>query len=255
VFENKIKEKLQRGETVWGASAIVADPLANQLVISTGVDFLWIDTEHSSFGVNDLSLLPVLARRHGCVPMVRVTGLDGNLIKKALDAGASAVMVPQINNEAEARQAVRAALYAPQGVRGVSPLWTFYENVSWDDYLPRANDEICMVLQIETIEGSDNLEAIAAVEGVEVLFAGPADLAAALGVIGQMSHPKLKEFLAEFPQRVAKTGKAAGISVGSVEAARQAHAQGYRFISFGNILFRGATGLGRDLKELRATCA
>lgn len=255
MFDNNVKQKLARGETAWGASAIVADPLANQLVISTGVDFLWIDTEHSSFGVNDLSLLPVLARRHGCVPMVRVTGLDGNLIKKALDAGASTVMVPQINNADEARQAVRSALYAPLGVRGVSPLWTFYENVSWDEYLPRANEEICMVLQIESLEGSENLEAIAAVEGVDVLFAGPADLAAALGVIGQMSHPKLKDFLAEFPARVAKTGKAAGISVGSVEAARQAHAQGYRFIAFGNLLFSGATGLTRDLKELRATCA
>jgi 4-hydroxy-2-oxoheptanedioate aldolase len=254
VFENKVKQKLARGETAWGASAIVADPLANQLVISTGIDFLWIDTEHSSFGVNDLSLLPVLARRAGCVPMVRVTGLDGNLIKKALDAGASTVMVPQINNADEARKAVRAAMYPPRGERGVSPLWTFYENVTWEDYLPRANDEICMVLQIESLEGSENLEAIAAVDGADVLFAGPADLAAALGVIGQMSHPKLKDFLAEFPQRVAKTGRAAGISVGSLEAARLAHAQGYRFISFGNLLFSGATGLTRDLKELRATC-
>lgn len=247
-----VKEKLRRGEAVWGASALVADPFANQLVISTGVDFLWIDTEHSSFGVESLGLLPVLARRHRCMPVVRVTGLDANLIKKALDAGAMAVMVPQINTAAEAAQAVRAARYPPLGARGVSPLWTFYENISWDDYLPRANDELCMVLQIESPEGIDNLEAIAAVDGVDVLFAGPADLAASFGVIGQMSHPRLKQFLAQFPERVRQAGKAAGISVGSREAACEAFHQGYRFISFGNLLFRGATGLKADLDHLRA---
>lgn len=247
-----VKEKLRRGEPVWGASAPVADPFANQLVISTGVDFLWIDTEHSSFGVESLGLLPVLARRHECMPMVRVTGLDANLIKKALDAGAMAVMVPQITTAAEAAQAVRPARYPPLGARGASPLWTLHENVSWDDYLPRANDELCMVLQTESPEGIDNLEAIAAVDGVHVLFAGPSDLAASFGVIGQMSHPRLKQFLAHFPQRVRQAGKAAGISVGSCEAAREAFHQGYRFISFGNLLFRGAIGLKTDLDHLCA---
>ncbi len=254
MFENPVKEKLARGEVAWGASALLADAFANQLVISTGVDFLWIDTEHSPFGPEDVGLVPVLARQHRCVPLIRVAGLDSSLIKKSLDAGASAIMVPQVNNAEEARLAVRFAKYPPEGARGVSPLWTFHAGVSWDDYLPRANREVCVVLQVESLEGADNIEAIAAVDGVDVLFAGPADLSAALGVIGQMSHPKLVDFLAEFPRRVAATGKAAGISVGSFEAARKAYDQGYRFISFGNLLFSGLHGLTRDLKELRAVC-
>lgn len=254
MFENPVKTKLARGETVWGASPLVADPFANQLVISTGVDFLWIDTEHSTFSPEDVGQSPVLARRRGCMPMIRVAGLDPNLIKKSLDAGAMAVMVPQINNAEEARMAVRAAKYPPEGTRGVSPIWTFYANVSWDDYLPCANAEICVVLQVESVEGGENLETIAAVDGVDVLFAGPADLSAALGVIGQMNHPRLKEFLEEFPKRVAKTGKVAGISVGTLEAAKLAHAQGYRFIAFGNLLWHGVIGLTNNLKELRASC-
>jgi 4-hydroxy-2-oxoheptanedioate aldolase len=255
VFENPVKQKLARGETAWGASCGVADEFATQLTISTGIDFLWIDTEHSSFGLDDVRLLPVLARRQGCMPMIRVAGLDPNLIKKALDLGASAVMIPQVNNAEEARLAVRAAKYAPQGTRGVSPGWTFYENIPWSDYLPRANDEICVVLQVESLEGIANLEAIAAVDGVDVVFAGPADLSAAMGVIGQTNHPQVKSFLAELPRRIKGSGKAAGMTVGTVEAAMELHAQGYRFISIGSLLFSGVNGLTRDLKQLRASCA
>lgn len=253
-FENPVKAKLARGEAVWGASALVADPFAWQLVIQTGADFLWIDTEHAPYQAEDFGLVPVLARQQGCTPMIRVAGLDSSLIKKALDAGASAVMIPQINNAEEARAAVRYCKYPPQGTRGVSPGWTFYANVSWDDYLPEANQETCVVVQVESPEGMANVEAIAAVEGVDVVFAGPMDLSAALGVIGQTRHPKLLDFIAEFPRRVASQGTAAGITTGSVADAQERFKLGYRFMSFGNLLFNGQIGLTRDLKELRETC-
>ena len=252
MFENPVKEKLARGAAVWGAAAGVADEFANQLCISTGIDFLWIDTEHSSFGVDDVRQVPVLARRAGCMPMVRVTGLDPNLIKKALDAGASSVMIPQINNAAEAELAVRASLYPPEGTRGVSPLWTFYMGVSWTDYLPHANREICIVPQLESPEGMKNVERIAAVPGVDVVFAGPMDLSASMGVIGQTTHPEVRKFLEQMPARVASEGKVAGISVGSLDAVIEAYQQGYRFISIGHLLFSGTRGLAADLEKLRA---
>ena len=125
MFDNPVKQKLARGEAVWGAHCGVADEFANQLTISTGIDFLWIDTEHSTFGLDEVRTVPVLARQNGCMPMIRVAGLDTNLIKKALDLGASAVMVPQVNNAEEARLAVRAAKYPPEGTRGVSPFGLF----------------------------------------------------------------------------------------------------------------------------------
>src|SRR3954466_5755923 len=101
MFENPVKEKLARGKATWGAAAGVADEFANQLTISTGIDFLWIDTEHSTYGLDDVRLIPVLARQRQCMPMIRVAGLDSSLIKKALDLGASAVMIPQVNNAEE----------------------------------------------------------------------------------------------------------------------------------------------------------
>jgi 2-keto-3-deoxy-L-rhamnonate aldolase RhmA len=160
-------------------------------------------------------------------------------------------MLPQIDNADQAQLAVRYSKYPPAGSRGVSPMWTFYNNVDWKDYLPEANDEIMVVAQVESAEALDQVEAIAATPGVDVVFAGPADLAASLGHIGDTTHPKVQQFLADFPARVTKYGKAAGISVGGVEASFKAYTQGYRFINYGNLLWEGANGLKANLKQLR----
>lgn len=253
-FLNPVKTKLANGEAVWGASAGVADPFACQLTIATGIDFLWIDTEHAPITPEGTGTVPVLARRQGCSPMIRVAGLDSSLIKKSLDQGASTIMIPQVNNAAEARAAVQYCKYPPEGTRGVSPGWTFYAGVSWDDYLPQANREICVVVQIESVEGMENVEAIAAVEGIDVVFAGPMDLSAALGVIGNTGHESVQNFLASFPVRVRSQGKYAGVTTGAGEDAKNRYRQGYRFMSMGSLLFSGQKGLIRDLKDLRETC-
>jgi len=253
-FENPVKQKLARGEAVWGASAIVADPFAIQLTIATGIDFLWIDTEHAPIAPEGVGLTPVLARQQGCSPMIRVAGLDSSLIKKSMDAGANTIMVPQVNNAEEARAVVSYCKYAPEGTRGISPGWTFYMGIPWDQYLPHANAETCVVVQIESVEGMANVEAIAAVPGVDVVFAGPMDLSGALGVIGQPKHSKVEAFLADFPRRVASQGKYAGVTTSAGDDAKNRYAQGYRFMSIGALLFSGQIGLTRDLKELRETC-
>jgi 4-hydroxy-2-oxoheptanedioate aldolase len=185
------------------------------------------------------------------VPMIRVAGLDPQLIKKALDVGASAIMVPQINTAEEARLAVQYAKYPPEGTRGISPLWPMFMDVTYDDYLPRANAETCVVVQVESPAGIENLEAIATVEGVDVVFAGPLDLSASLGHIGQVGHPTVQKFLEDFPRRVARIGKPAAITYNGYELCRQAYEQGYRYINIGNIGLQGALGLSEDLRRLR----
>lgn len=252
MFENKAKTLLTQGGAVWGAALPDASNLVAKLSIDTGVDFLWIDTEHGAFGVEAVTMVPVLCRLKDCMPVVRVAGLDPSLIKKALDIGASGVMVPQVNNAEEARLAVQYAKYPPKGTRGVSPTWTIYLNVPYSDYLPAANDETCVIVQVESAEGLKNLESIAEVDGVDVVFAGPADLAAALGHIGQTHHAAVRACLDEFPTRVAKTGKSSGISVSGLEASQNAYNQGYRFINIGHILVHGTLGLTADLRALRA---
>ena len=183
--------------------------------------------------------------------MVRVPGLDPIWIKKALDIGANTIMVPQINTADEAKRAVDFAKYPPEGSRGVSPLWTTLMDVSWDDYLPAANQEVCVVVQIESPAGIANLGAIAEVEGVDVVFAGPADLSASLGVIGQFGHPKLQQYLADFPKQVAEHGKPAGITFSTHDECRRAYEQGYRLINVGSLIHYGMDGLKSNLRQLR----
>lgn len=248
---NKVKQLLADGKAAWGASLPDASDLIAKLTINTGVDFLWVDLEHRPFDIYEVRWVPLMCRMNGCTCLVRVPGLDPMQIKKALDNGASAIMVPQVNNAEEARLAVQYAKYPPQGTRGVSPLWPIFLDVSNDDYLPAANDETCVVVQIESPDGIRNLEAIAAVEGVDVVFAGPLDLSASLGHIGQTGHPEVQRFLEEFPRRVARCGKASGITLVGYEPCKWAYEQGYRFINIGNLAFQGTIGLTADLQRLR----
>lgn len=251
MFENRVKKLLSSGKSAFGASLPDASDLLAKFTVNTGVDFLWVDLEHRPFDAVAVRWVPIICRGKNCACMVRVAGLDSQLIKKALDIGANCIMVPQVSTAEEARLAVCYAKYPPQGSRGVSPLWTFFMDVSYDDYLPAANDETCVVVQIETPEGIKNLEAIAAVEGVDIVFAGPLDLSASLGHIGKIEHPDVQRYLADFPRRVAACGKAAGITFGNFDACKRAFEQGYRFINFGSVLTHGANGLTADLQRLR----
>lgn len=251
MFENRVKQRLSDGSAAWGA--VVPDPgeFVAKATINCDIDFLWIDLEHCSYGTYEVRWLPILCRQAGCAPMIRVPGLDPSWIKKSLDIGANTIMVPQINTANEAKLAVEYAKYPPIGSRGITPAWTAMMDITWDEYLPVANDETCIIVQIETPQGIENLDAIAAVEGVDIVFAGPADLSASMGIIGQFDHPKLKEFLAEFPKRVAESGKPAGITFQTLEQSQQAYDQGYRFINVGSLIHHGIDGLKAGLKTLR----
>jgi 4-hydroxy-2-oxoheptanedioate aldolase len=250
-YENKVKAKLKAGGTAWGASTMSTSPLAAKLVATSGVDFVWIDTEHASFGTESIELLPTLVRQSDCMPMVRIAGLDPWLMKKALDIGAQAVMIPQVDGATQAAAAVQYAKYAPQGTRGISPMWTFFNDIGWNDYLPCANDETMIIVQVETTLATEQVEQMAQVEGVDVVLAGPMDLSATLGHIGEIEHPAVQKFLEDFPARVTKYGKAAGIAVGSYEAAALAYQRGYRYIAFGNLFFDGFHGLRANLAKLK----
>ena len=129
MFKNRVKEILKSGKTAWGGAISDDSDLAAKATIDTGIDFLWIDLEHRAYGVSEIRWIPILCRRQNCVPMIRVAGLDAQLIKKALDSGASAVMIPQINNPEEAIKAVQYSKYPPEGTRGISPFWTAFEDV------------------------------------------------------------------------------------------------------------------------------
>ncbi|MFO0819094.1 MAG: aldolase/citrate lyase family protein [Pirellulales bacterium] len=252
MFDNRVKRLLREGRAAWGVTLPDASNVMAKASINAGIDFLWVDLEHRPFEVDAVTWVPILCRQKNCACVVRVSGLSPQLAKKALDIGANGVMFPQINTPEEARLAVEYCKYPPQGSRGISPQWTHMMDVAWSDYLPAANDETCVIVQVETPEGIKNLDAIAAVQGVDIVFAGPNDLAASLGFIGNNKHPEVQAYLADFPGRVAAQGKAAGVTFADIEACRQAYQQGYRFISFGTILLHGSRGIESELTRFRA---
>lgn len=250
-FTNRITEQLAAGGVALGAALPDASDLLAKWSVDTGIDFLWIDLEHRSYGPYEVRWVPIICRAVGCAAMIRVPGLDPLWFKKALDIGANTIMVPQINTAEEARRAVEYAKYPPEGSRGISPLWTQFLDVSWHDYLPAANDETAVVVQIETPAGLENLDEIARVDGVDVVFAGPQDLAASLGHIGHPEHDEVQELLAGFPARVAEHGRPAGITDVGLEACTRWFDCGYRFINVGTIAHLGIDGLAAALTELR----
>ena len=252
MYPNPLKQKLQNGETVLGT--VLAAPTAAVTVATcqAKIDFLWMDTEHAPYGSEALDTLPVLARQNGVAPMIRVAWNDPALIKKAYDVGAVAVMVPQISNAEEAARAVDYAFYPPKGNRGVSPNWPRIAGEDWGNVIRTANDETVLVLQIESQQAFDNLEEIAAVPGIDVLFVGPMDMSASLGVITNMQDPGVQRIMQEVPKRLEGTGIATATTLGDIDDIRQKLAWGYRFMNVGNPLAFGVQTLDDHLASLRA---
>jgi 2-keto-3-deoxy-L-rhamnonate aldolase RhmA len=211
---NTFKQALQANRRQLGLWINFAHHPIAEVLGDAGFDWLLFDMEHTP---NDLQIVgqQLLALRgRECQPIVRVPVHDMAWIKRVLDTGAPNVMVPNIRNPAEAREAVAWTRFAPEGLRGVAGStragnWTRYK-----DYMVRANDEIGVVLQIESREALDNLDAICRVEGVDAVFIGPSDLAAALGHRGGAAHADVQ---AAIKQAIA-TARGAGRAIGILAA-------------------------------------
>ena len=153
MLQNRVKKLLAEGRAAWGSALADASELLAKATLRQGIDFLWIDTEHRPFGINEVQLIPMLCRLEGRDAMLRVPNLDPGLIKKGLDMGCSCIMVPQVDNAEQARLAVEYCKYPPEGNRGVGPLWPMLLDVDINDYLESANRETCVIVQVETPEG------------------------------------------------------------------------------------------------------
>ena len=252
MYPNPLKQKLQNGEVVLGSGLLSFTPHEAGMIIDTGIDFLWIDTEHLPYGAESLDVIPVLARQRGVAPMIRVANNDAALIKKAYDVGAVAVMVPQVNTAEEAARAVEYARYYPVGRRGLSPMWTRIAGEDWNTVIKTANDETVLILQLESQLAYDNLDEIIAVEGFDVLLVGPLDLSATVGRITETGAPEVQRIMEEVPKRLEGTGIAAGTTLLDVGEIQQKLGWGYRFMNVGNVVSYGSQVLRQNLQTLRA---
>ena len=252
MYPNNLKARLRSGEIILGTSLPAPTPHVAGSVISTGPDFLWADTEHMPHATEALDSILVLARMRGVAPMVRVAWNDPALIKKAYDAGAVAVMVPQVDTAAEAAAAVEAARYAPEGRRGLSPMWTQIVGADWNEVIKTANEETLVVLQLESQRAYDNLDEIRRVPGIDVIFVGPLDLSATVGTITDTESRQVQEIMRDVPQQLADTGIAVGTTLGELDQIQEKIRWGYRFLNVGNALRYGVQVLDDHLATLRA---
>lgn len=233
---NAFKAALARGELQIGLWSSLCSPIVAEIIGQSGFDWILIDTEHSP-NEPPAVLAQLQAMQAGtATPIVRPAWNDPVLVKRLLDIGAQAVLVPFVQNADEARKAVAACRYPPAGIRGItgSGRGSHYGRVP--DYLKHADAEICVLVQAETAEALAQIEAIASVDGVDGVFIGPADLSASLGHIGNPGHPEVQEAIRAAVDRLTAVGKPAGILTPSEADARRYIEWGYRFVAVGSDL-------------------
>ena len=250
--DNHFKHALARGDVQIGLWQALADPYAAEICAGSGFDWLLLDGEHAP---NDLrSLLGALqsVAPYPVHPVVRIPQGDTALIKQVLDIGATTLLVPMVESAEQAAALVQAMRYPPQGIRGVgsaiarSARWSRYPN-----YLNEANDRVCLLVQVESLAGLQNIEEIGAVEGVDGIFIGPSDLAASMGYLGQPTHPEVRAAIDQAIARILKTGKSPGILCADVTLARHYLALGAQFVAVGvdtSLLVRATAALAAQFK-------
>jgi 4-hydroxy-2-oxoheptanedioate aldolase len=249
---NAFKHALAAGKPQIGLWSSLCSNVVAEVIAGCGFDWVLVDTEHSPNELPGImSQLQALAGGTA-TPVVRPAWNDIVLIKRILDIGATSILVPFVQNADEARKAVAATRYPPAGIRGVATATRAGRFGRIKDYLRKANDEICVLVQVETKTALDNLESIAAVEGVDGVFIGPSDLAAALGHLGNPGHPDVQAAISDAVKRLKAKGKPAGILT-SVEAdAKRYVAEGYQFVAVGTdmgLLARSGEALAAKFKS------
>jgi 4-hydroxy-2-oxoheptanedioate aldolase len=254
---NPFKQALRERRAQIGLWVGLADHYTTEICAGAGFDWLLLDGEHSP---NDLrSLLQqaqVIAGYPATHAIARVPFGHGDVgtafVKQYLDLGIQTLLVPMVDTPEQAQALVRAMRYPPEGVRGVggarASRWGRIGN-----YAKEANAQVCLLVQAESRLALDNLEAIAAIDGIDGIFIGPSDLAASIGHLGNWAHPEVQQVIEESIRRIVKTGKAAGILTPEEPLARRYLELGATFVAVGidnNLLARGTAQLAAKFKPL-----
>jgi 4-hydroxy-2-oxoheptanedioate aldolase len=250
---NHFKAALHKGDMQLGLWSGLSNHITVEVLANAGFDWLLLDTEHSP---NELPMVHSQLQaitRGSTHPIVRPTWNDTVTIKRLLDIGAQTLLIPFVENADEARKAVAATRYPPLGVRGYAAAARASDFGRIKNYPHACQDQLCVLVQVETPEALDNIEAIAAVDGVDGVFIGPGDLAAAMGYIGQIGHPEVVAAIDDAITRIRACGKPAGILAVDEKLARRWIDVGANFIAVGSdtgLLARGAEQLAAKFKNI-----
>lgn len=255
--KNKLFNALRNGETQLGLWAGGASSTLTEIAAKAGFDWIVLDAEH---GPNDMSSLRDqlrVAEPHVPVAVRLSTGADW-MIKQVLDLGIQTVMVPMVETKQQAEDLAAAMRYAPIGRRGVGAMVARVSGYGVEaDYMANANQEVALMVQVETALGIKNIDEIAAVEGVDAVFIGPADLATDMGYLGDYNpnpmHPDVFEAIVHAVDRIQAAGKPVGIFAATLEQIAPFHALGARFISVGSDVLIVQQAFKGRIEQARAT--
>lgn len=245
VRTNRFKRDLGRRQML-GLFSTLASPALTEMFAQLGFDWLLIDTEHSPNEPKDVVAQLQAMAGLPAEPIVRPAWNDMVLVKRWLDFGAQTLLFPYVQDASEAVRAVSYTRYPPSGVRGVSGSSRAAAYGLIPDYFAKVQQEICVIVQIETVEALARIEEIAAVDGVDAVFIGPADLAASMGHIGNAQHPEVQAAIDDGFRRLKIVGKPAGYLTNNEQEAVRRVTQGIDFVGIGNdttIVTRGARSL------------
>jgi len=249
--ENAFKRALRAGKPQIGLWSSLSSNYTVEVIAGAGFDWILLDSEHSPADIENLLTQLQAAAPYPTHPVVRVPWNDMVTIKRVLDIGAQSLLVPYVSTAEEARAAVSYTRYPPTGVRGVAGTTRATRFGRIPEYARRAHEEICLLVQVETQQALDNIDAISAVDGVDGIFIGPADLHASLGHPGEIANPKVKPLIDDAIRRIRKRGKAPGILTPNEADARHWLECGALFVAVGadvGIFARGAEALAAKFK-------
>jgi 2-keto-3-deoxy-L-rhamnonate aldolase RhmA len=240
------------GEWLAGSFINLGSSVTAEIAAMAGFDWLLLDHEHGPGSDETLLVQLQAVARTPATPIVRIAANETPRFKRVLDLGAAGVMVPYVNTADEARAAVAAVRYPPRGIRGVAKFnRSAGFGVRWEDYYAHAHETLVTMAQIETPAAVENAEAIAAVDGIDVLFVGPLDLSTNLGAPSNLEDPTYLKARARVAAAARAQGKAAGILALSPAQAKEARREGFTVVALGSDGSAVTAGLQANLAALR----
>ena len=246
----KLRTLLRSGAQTYGTFLGLGTPLAAEIAAVAGLDWVLLDLEHGSASEADIGPTVVASGAYGIPTIVRVESKERIRIGRALDAGASGIMVPQIQNVAEVHDVIKCISYPPNGIRGVA---TYNRSALWGNDLTglEAGSQAACIIQIESLGALDAVDEIAAIPEVDVLFVGPLDLSFALGMPRDFKNPKFIAATMKVIEAANKHKKVAGIVALDADAAEELRDRGFRFVIIGSDSTILANSISKTVKQLR----
>lgn len=234
ISKNTFKEAVYNRETIYGIWNGIVDTITVEILAGSGFDWIVIDGEHAPFDLRTIQTQLQVMAAYDVQVIVRPPVGDSVLIKQLMDMGVQSLLVPMVESASQAEELVKAMRYPPEGFRGIGT--ALARASKWNrtnDYFLDANNEMCLICQVESVEGINHLEEILEVSGVDGVFIGPADLAGSMGYLGQPNHPKVKGVVVKAIQRIKAKGKTAGFLSASKEIINYYSEQGANMIGVG----------------------